>query len=1022
MLTPTSRPVKEYYNTLKTFQKEKVGHESATREAFKNLLTHASKLRNWIVIPELSQRAAGQTIRPDATVRDQNSLPRGYWEAKDTQDDLLAEIEKKKKRGYPLSNIIFEDTRIAVLYQDKAETLRADLADPQQLVELLNRFLDHREGHIDEFYAAVDEFKERVPELALGLAGKINEAHRENKKFQNAFEEFLELCQKSLNPNIRREAVDEMLVQHLLTERLIRRVFDNDDFASRNIIASEVEKVIKTLVGQAFSRTEFLKSLDRFYIAIENAAHNLNDFGEKQHFLNNIYERFFQGYCVKSADTHGIVYTPQPIVDFMCNSVVEVLKREFGMEVWNPAVRILDPCTGTGNFIVNLINRVPKSRLERVYKEQLFANEVMLMPYYIASLNIEHAYYQKMGQYESFDGICFVDTLDLAEEHQTNLFPLSAKNTERVQRQKTTPITVIIGNPPYNVGQLNENDNNKNRKYAAVEKRVRDTYAADSKATNKNALSDAYVKFIRWATDRLEGRDGIVCYVTNNSFVDQIAFDGMRKHLLQDFTTIYHIDLHGNVRQNPRLSGTTHNVFGIQVGVGITLAVRQKKATEHAIYYHRVPEDWRKEEKLAYLLQQSSAPDAELERLTPDAKNNWLTSEHDAEFQTFIPIGTKEGKRAAGKSRQEKVIFQIFSRGVATSRDDVVYDFDREKLAARVKEFIEDYNAEVDRYKRMGGKVENVDDFVKYDRIKWSRDLKLDLQRGNRGEFAEEKLRPSLFKPFCRKLLFFDRLLNEEVYVMPSMFPTRASEVENRVIVSSDIGYRATNHSTLMCAVIPELHLCASTDSHQCFPFYIYDEDGTNRRENITDWALASFRKHYKNNKINKWDVFHYVYGILHQPAYRAKFADPLKRELPRIPLAPDFQAYKTAGEQLARLHLDYEKLEPSPLERIENPDVTFTWRVEKMRLSSDKESIRINEALTLSGIPESTFDYRLGNRSALDWVIDQYQVTEDKRTGVVSDPNRPDDPQYIVRLVGQVVRVSVETVKIVNALPAEYA
>jgi predicted helicase len=337
-------------------------------------------------------------------------------------------------------------------------------------------------------------------------------------------------------------------------------------------------------VSKSFDRDEFLRSLDRFYKAIEEAAHTLTDFSEKQHFLNTVYERFFQGYSVKVADTHGIDYTPQAIVDFMCASVDEVLDKEFGLPLGSPGVNILDPCTGTGNFIVNLLHRIPGKDLPRVYREQLFANEVMLLPYYIASLNIEHAYYERTGQYEPFEGLCFVDTLDLAEEREKSLFV--EENTARVEWQKNAPITVIIGNPPYNVGQLNENDNNKNRKYKVIDDRIASTYAKDSPATLGRQLYDPYVKFFRWAVDQLQGQEGVVCLVTNNSFVEQIAFDGMRKRLMEDFTHICHLHMEGNVRHNPTLSGTQYNVFGIQVGVGITVAIRANKHQDRRLYFH----------------------------------------------------------------------------------------------------------------------------------------------------------------------------------------------------------------------------------------------------------------------------------------------------------------------------------------------------------------------------------------------------------------------------------------------------
>jgi predicted helicase len=415
----------------------------------------------------------------------------------------------------------------------------------------------------------------------LGLNEKIKKAHETDKNFQRTFDGFFELCKNSLNPNIRREAVDEMLIQHLLTERLFTTVFNNPEFIRKNAIASEIVKVIDALVRKSFSKKEFEKSLDRFYIAIEDAAHDISNFTDKQQFLNTVYMEFFQGYSVKVADTHGIVYTPQPIVDFMCASVVDVLKEEFGLSLGSSNVNILDPCTGTGNFIVNLLHRIPRPQLQQMYKNHLFANEVMLLPYYISALNIEHAYYEIMGEYEPFDGLCFVDTLDLVGEKDQTLLPFTPINTERIDKEINTPITLIIGNPPYNAWQINENDNNKNRRYIIVDKRIRDTYALASKATNKNALSDMYVKFFRWATDRLQGRDGIVCFVSNNGFLRGIAFDGFRKHLEKDFTKIYHFDLKGNARTSgERRRKEGGNIFSdlIRVGVGITILVRNNRA------------------------------------------------------------------------------------------------------------------------------------------------------------------------------------------------------------------------------------------------------------------------------------------------------------------------------------------------------------------------------------------------------------------------------------------------------------
>ena len=500
----TDAAITAYHAALKQLAEHDAQHEGATETAFSRLLADTARAHGWTLLAKkgMKSKATKKQIYPDGTLEDEYYLPRGYWEAKDLHDNLDAEIKKKIAVGYPLANTIFEDTRQAALYQNGKPHDAYDLTKADEVAGLLNEFFKHAEPDIEGFHQAVEEFRERVPLLAKGLVEKIEESHEQNKDFQDAFNKFFELCQTTLNPNIRREAVDEMLVQHLLTERVFRTIFHESDFITKNVIAAEVETVIAALVKQNFSRDAFLKSLEKFYRAIEKAAEEIEDFQEKQHFLNTVYERFFQGYSVKTADTHGIVYTPQPLVDFMCASVEEVLKAEFGFSLGHKDVVILDPCTGTGNFVVNLLRRVPKKDLPRVYEKQLFANEVMLLPYYIAALNIEHAYFEQTGRYEPFGGLCFADTLDLVHERQPSLF--SEANTERIEKEKVALINVIIGNPPYNVGQINENDNNKNRKYEEIDARIKRTYAKDSKATSVSKLNDPYVKFFRWATDRLK--------------------------------------------------------------------------------------------------------------------------------------------------------------------------------------------------------------------------------------------------------------------------------------------------------------------------------------------------------------------------------------------------------------------------------------------------------------------------------------------------------------------------------------
>ena len=1016
-LTPPmlKKALERYYKELESY-KGKADYELAVRTAFQNLLAETARHVNWTLIPE---QALPNGARPDGTLRD-DYFARGYWEAKGPDKDLEREIAEKIKKGYPLTNIIFENTRRAVLYQNKKRVLTVEdmsKANANEVGDLLRQFLTHTEPDIEHFETAVQEFKERIPELAHALLAIIEKEHKENKRFKAAFEAFAQICRSSLNPNISKETLNEMLVQHLLTERLFRTVFDNPDFVSRNVIASEIEKVIQALTSRTFNRPDFLKSLDRFYVAIESAAKGIESWSERQSFLNTVYERFFQGFAVKKADTHGIVYTPQEIVDFMCSSVEEVLQKEFGKSLSNQGVQILDPATGTGNFMVNLIRKHINGRdLKYKYRYDLFCNEIMLLPYYIAALNIEHEYYSKTNEYEPFEGICFVDTLGLVKGQQLSLFV--EENTARMKREKEAKIMVVIGNPPYNAKQMNENDNNKNRKYEVIDRHVSQTYTKDSKASNKNALSDPYVKFFRWATDRLQGQDGIVCLVTNNSFIDQFAFDGMRMHLQKDFDHIYHLDLHGNTRKNPKISGTTHNVFGIQLGVGITVAVRNSKSFERFVKYFRVPENWRKSEKFFFLEEKKSAFGVAWETIHPDGFNRWITSGMQEDFASLIAMGTKVAK--SSRLLDEPVIFRMYSPGVKTNRDLWVYDFNNLQLQEKVNTLIEAYHSDVDRWKRRGNAKVNVDDFVTYDdtHIKWSRDLKLDLQRGRYADFNEGKMRFSLYRPFCKQYLFFDRILNEEVYQFSQIFPNARSEEENLAICLTDLASEKP-FMVVVSNVIPDLHLVGAGANDQCFPYYTYSEDGTNRRENITDWALKQFQAKY-GEQVTKRDIFHYVYAILYHPQYRERYAENLKRDLPHIPLVATRElcgCCVSIGKALMDLHLNYEKEKEYKLGWHENENVPFSWRVEKMRLTPDKTTIVVNESLTLLGIPPECFQYRLGNRSALEWVIDQYQVSMDKRSGIVSDPNNLEDEEYIVRLVGKVITVSVKTVELVNAL-----
>ena len=579
-IKPTHKPIKQYYAELKEYERLGEQNEGTVRAAFQSLLQHYSRQADLTLICEKShaftpdKRSSGRTapnrrIRPDGELFDAFKLSFGHWEAKDTQDNLYVEADKKFAAGYPSKNIVVQSPTHALLYQHGQLQLDLDITEPRNLVHVLQTFFAYQEENIAAWHTAVAEFRETVPELGEKLTALIEAERQTNTRFQEAFANFHQQCQALINPNLSIAAVEEMLIQHLLTERIFRTVFNNPDFTRRNIIAREIENVIDALTSQRFDRNEFLRELDPFYVAIEKTAATITDFSQKQGFLNTIYEQFFQGFSVKVADTHGIVYTPQPIVDFMVKSVEHILNTEFNRSLSDTGVNIIDPFVGTGNFIVRIMQELDPISLERKYTAdppELQCNEVMLLPYYIASLNIEHEFYNATHRYIPYEGLCLVDTFELAEEkEQLQLF--TPDNTARVEKQQESEMFVVIGNPPYNVGQVNENDNNKNRKYETMDKLIGNTYAKDSKATLRNKLYDPYVKAIRWALDRI-GEEGVVAFVTNNGFLDGIAFDGMRKHLAEDCDAIYILDLGGNARRGLKVSNA--NVFGIRVGVSIT--------------------------------------------------------------------------------------------------------------------------------------------------------------------------------------------------------------------------------------------------------------------------------------------------------------------------------------------------------------------------------------------------------------------------------------------------------------------
>ena len=662
-------------------------NEENIRPAFQNCLSaycadHGERL---VLVPELR---SDRSNKPDGTVRDSLRMTRGLWEAKDTHDHLDREVHNKLEQGYPSDNILFEDSRTAILFQDRQEAMRVDMTDPALLDALIRQFLNYELPEIQEFREARQQFRDDLPAVLENLRGTIVDAEASNPRYQEGAKLFLELCHQSISPAVSNDNVREMLIQHILTKDIFLRVFAEDQFHRENNVARQLD----ALEGTFFTgnvRRDAVDRLRAYYGAIGRAADDIAEYGEKQQFLKGIYEDFYQAYNPGAADRLGVVYTPNEVVDFIIRGTDWLLQKHFGKTLGDKNVNILDPATGTGTFITNLVSHLPADRLEYKYLNEIHANEVEILPYYIANLNVEYTYKELTGNYLEFPHLCFVDTLDnmdwkgasgAAVQRQTaflNLGGLSEENWIRVQEQNEKPISVIIGNPPYNANQRNENDNNKNRTYSTIDRRIRETYIKESTA-QKTKQYDMYKRFIRWASDRLED-DGVIGFITNRAYLDTRQDDGFRLVAGQEFTDIYVLDLGSDVRRNPKISGTTHNVFGIQTGVAIAFFVREKaKLGRCGIHYARREDAEPATEKLAYL-RDATLDHVEFDSITPDAKSYWLDQSNSG-FEALLPLANRETKLAKSPAA-EQAVFGLYSMGVVTNRDEWVYDFDQGQLA-----------------------------------------------------------------------------------------------------------------------------------------------------------------------------------------------------------------------------------------------------------------------------------------------------------------------------------------------------
>lgn len=893
-------------------------------------------------------------------------------------------------------------------------------------------------------------------------------------KHTTAFAAFIDGLHQNINPAISQEDGIEMLSQHLITRPVFDALFENYAFSEANPVSRAMQSMLDVLKDEALDKET--ASLESFYASVRERVEGIDNAAGKQKVITELYDKFFKEAFPKMSERLGIVYTPIPIVDFLLLSVEDVLVNEFKTSLTNENVHLIDPFTGTGTFVVRLLQLgvergiIKPKDLLRKYQHELHANEIVLLAYYIAAINIEETFHTLQreaaakGDYKGpkhdstgylpFDGIVLTDTFQLTEDrdyHATGDEKMFPENNKRVSRQRKSPIRVVAGNPPYSVGQNSAHDNNQNLKYKLLDGRIADTYAAKSTATNKNSLYDSY---IRWASDRIADQ-GIVAFVTNGSFIDGNAMAGLRACLADEFTSIYIFNLRGNQRTSGELSRQEGGkIFGSgsRTPVAISILVRNpaKKGTCE-LYYRDIGDYINREEKLNIVSEYGSIMGLHRQnawqRLKPNEQNDWINL-RDPAFEVFVPLNAEHPSKIG--------FFADRLRGVETSRDVWVYNYSSKKLTRTMRDTIDFYNLQVEKHgvecqraKDPEEKAKKVIDFDEH-KIKWTRGLIKDLCRVNTATFQSNRIGTAVYRAYSKSFLYYDRTFNE--YYKERLLP---SFVHQNVSIMLKQRWNGDGFFSLIVDCIPDLHPDGGV---QCFPLYLYEKDeprpgellreeaegelieGYRRRHAITDGILKEFRKVYGKD-VSKDDIFYYVYGILHSPEYRSRFSSDLKKMLPRIPLTKetaDYKKFTKAGRDLAEWHLNYETVEPYPLAEV-SPELGLDpWKqfqVNKMTfakpspaqkaagLKADKTRIIFNSHLTLDGIPLEAYDYIVNGKPAIEWIIERYQITIDKASGIKNDPNdwckEHNDPRYIVDLIKRVTRVSLETNKIVSALPA---
>lgn len=914
-----------------------------------------------------------------------------------------------------------------------------------------------------------EDWAKDIGDIAKRHIERVGELVLDGGPASAEFAVFLRGLRDSLNNGITEDEAVEMLAQHMITLPVFDALFSEAEFAKSNPVSIAMESMVATLRGYGIETESEKRELAELYSSVRLRAGAIRSDAGKQKIIKELYEKFFSQAFKATSEKMGIVYTPNEVVNYILHATDRILRKEFGKCLADEGVRILDPFTGTGTFVVNLLQDeelIPTEKLPNKYASEIYCNEILLLAYYIATINIEHAYHSRMPQeYVPFEGGVLTDTFQMHEDGDAMDAKVFSENTERMLRQMETPIDVIVGNPPYSAGQKNANDNNQNMSYPTLDAKIAATYAARGSATNKNSLYDQYIRAFRWASDRIEDK-GIVSFVTNGGWLDGQAMDGFRKTLVDEFSSVYVFNLRGNQRmqgEQSRKEGGKIFGSGSRTPVAITILVKNPGSKEHGVVrYHDIGDYLTREEKLSIVASSVSGEPFEWDIVIPDRHGDWVNQRDDSWYE-FAPLGIEKRKEPLG-------MFEIWSAGLKTQRDPWAWGYDGAAVTVRMEKLISDMNTEISSAEAEGREIE-------YDpkRFSWTRRMEDCAKKGQLIESGERSVVKGMYRPFCKQWVYYNKTMNERTYQQPTAFSMEKEKggvemtYQQELLPLPNLVISTSERGSLVTDFLPDLELM---HHGQCFPLYWYEErenfgglftEGDIKQGNyirhdaITNKTLEVFRSVYPNAfgggkgrtieqakadglpskiansnerfDVNKVDIFYYVYGILHSPEYRSRFEANLQKELPRIPLSRNFREFCAAGRALAKLHLGYEEIEPWPVKEVglsllPGPVQKIKWGKRKDsetgKKVDDHTVLIYNENLVIKDIPEAAQRYTVNGRSPLEWVIDRYQVKTDKASSIVNDPNEySDDPRYIVDLIEKLIRVSMETMEIIDQLPS---